>query len=148
MKNPIFKAKILSTNGWVFGNYIRSARFRGCSSEFRIHEPLMSIEFDIDPDTICIGTGIRTNMGWNVFQNDVFFEEIEYDEGDHRIYYIVTWVYEWARFVLLENFAYIDYMNVGIDALDEDERYDFTKKELSKMHYAGNIIDNKELLYV
>lgn len=147
MKNPIFKAKSVSSGEWVYGNFIHSKRFAGLANEFRIYDQDTGVEHDIDPDTLCMATGMKKYKNQDyIFQNDVFFEEIEYDEGDHRIYYVVTWVDEWARFVLLENFVYIGYIHHGIEALDPDERYDFTKEELSKMHYAGNIINNKELL--
>lgn len=146
MKNPIFKAKSVSSGEWVYGNYIESRRFNGWSCEFRIHDSGTSTEYDIHRETLCTGTGIEHDIINEVFENDMFFEEIEYDEGDHRIYYVVTWVDEWARFVLLENFAYVDYVHHGVEVLDQDERYDFTKEVLSKMHYAGNIIDNKYLL--
>lgn len=63
-------------------------------------------------------TGLKDIKGNEVYELDVFREEIEYDEGDELVYYIVTWIKECAMFMLLGYGEYINYKDNGVDVLD------------------------------
>lgn len=90
--------------------------------------------------------GLLDKNGTKIFEGDVYFEEIEHDHGDERNYFVVTWIDEWAMFSLLsisENYEYID---TGVEHLDRMMPFNIEPDDIEKLHRAGNIHDNPELL--
>jgi len=91
---------------------------------------------------------IDTSRNRKVFEGDIYFEEIEGDNGDTRNYCVVVWINEVSRFALLNDYEYFDYKTMKF--------YDFISSHfwhedpslpnLEEYHYAGNINQNKELL--
>jgi len=57
------------SNEWVYGNFIHSKRFKGCSNEFRIHNPETGLESDILIDTLCQLVAIRN--GIEFYEHDI-----------------------------------------------------------------------------
>ena len=67
----LFRGKLVSSNEWVYGNFIHSKRFKGCSNEYRIHEQDTGIESDIDEGTICQYSGMKDCKGIKIFEDDI-----------------------------------------------------------------------------
>lgn len=97
--------------------------------------------FDEDQYVLLMSTGKHTLKGREVFEGDVLFEEIEDDEGDVRVYFIVVWIEETSSFGLLCDFEYIDYEDGRLEELDLQELSGL--QSINKLHYAGNIFFNR-----
>lgn len=65
-----FRAKAISGE-WVYGNFIHSKRFHGCSNEFRIHNQETGLESDIIIDTLGEFTGLIDKKGTEIYENDI-----------------------------------------------------------------------------
>lgn len=92
-------------------------------------------------------TGFKDAKDREVHEGDVYFSETEYDEGDERAFYIVTWIKEWAMFALLSVSEYNEYLDTGIEHLnDEGVPYNLEHDSFNRLHYKGDIYTNPELL--
>jgi uncharacterized phage protein (TIGR01671 family) len=141
------KFRGLDKNGmWRYGYYfvvneaIQSYHYiRESSSDHRIHKP----------ETVGQFTGLLDKNGKEIYEGDIFRIE-ESSEDDDRIFYVViTWVKEWAMFCsLLVESEYFDYLNDGIEALDEPMFWTYTLEDTnSRKHFlCGNIYQNQELI--
>jgi hypothetical protein len=89
-------------------------------------------------------TGKITCKGNEIYDNDIVFIEDETDEGDRRIYFICKWIPEWAGFTFLSYGELLSYEDNGVSALNDPISYNLENSE--KYHYAGNYIQNPELL--
>ena len=88
-------------------------------------------------------TGLKDEKGREIYDGDVYFNEIEQEDGDVRLYYICKWINEWGRFVWLHlPGELMDYEDNGVENFVEYE-FDFDAK---RMHYAGNIHETPERL--
>lgn len=102
--------------------------------------------FEISPTSLCRCTGRKSIKGRPLFENDIVFDEVAEDYGDRRIYYVCKWINEWSKFVFLsygELYQYED-GGVGKDGLQDDGTFSIDSAE--NYHYAGNYIDNPDLL--
>lgn len=87
----------------------------------------------------------------DVYQHDIYFSEEEEDHGDKRIYFVITWITERCAFVMLEVSEYNQYIQHGVEAIARDFEgfyYEIDEDSPNKMHYAGNVIQNPELLTI
>jgi hypothetical protein len=117
-----FRAKAL-TGEWVYGNFIHSKRFKGCSNEFRIHDPETGIEHDIDIDTLCQLVAIRN--GVEFYEHDILEDFLSIRWDDDYASFEFYWTYSGESAIPDINWYEND------DILNE---------------VIGNIFDNKELL--
>ena len=69
-------------------------------------------------------------------------------EVDIHYYLVVTWVKEWCMFCVLRIDEYHDYLEHGIEALDEPMFWTYTLEDTDsrKFFLCGNIHQNPELL--
>lgn len=155
MRNILFRGKRVDSGEWVEGSHVEIKDGR-CfiippkSGTFH-KSPYIPYKYLIHPETFSqfIGKEIK---GRKIFGGDIVFEEIEMDEGDKRTYFVVTWIEELSMFALLNTEGeYWDYMTTAFTSFEYFMESHFTMNELTirgveKMHYAGNIHDNPELL--
>ena len=95
--------------------------------------------------------GIKDAKGKNIYEGDMYFEEHpQEDGGDIRIFFVITWITEWAMFALLSMGELPAYENSGISVLDDSMRntYVLSEGEFKNLHYKGNTFENKKLLEI
>ena len=100
MREILFKAKILNSDEWIEGYYVKGAT-RHCILKNLTGYP----KWDIDPNTLCQYTGLIDNNGDKIWENDI----VRLDED----LYIVTWEEDDAMFALedvgiVEHFSNVD----------------------------------------
>lgn len=145
MREIRFKGKSIlkgSEGQWVEGYYYKNYKGKDIIYSSEMINGWFS--HPINPETLCQYTGKKTIKGNDLFENDIVFEEIEEESGDRRIYFVCKWIEEWGGFTFLLLHELFDYEDNGIKGLDEQEYYNIEDAE--KLHYAGNYIDNPELL--
>jgi uncharacterized phage protein (TIGR01671 family) len=94
-------------------------------------------------------TGLHDKNGKEIYEGDIFRIEEEEDEDDRVFYVVITWVKEWCMFCsLLVESEYFDYLNDGIEALDEPMFWTYTLEDTnsSKHFLCGNVYQNPELI--
>ena len=158
MQEILFKAKKIADNKWVEGLlHYNAAKCCHQIVEFVQHGPTMSepagnqfnLFHDILISTLCEYTGKVDGKGRRIFENDIYFEEIEEDKGDKRLFYICTWIKEAARFVWLSPNEYFLYNVSGLGNIDtEGMENTFSLEVDPRLHYKGPAIDNPKILEI
>lgn len=109
-----------------------------------------------DPVSVMQFTGLRhEKTGVEIFEGDIFREEIEEDEGDRRNYKVVMWIPQRAAFYLVD----VSHISVIEDNSDnpkfqEDKFFAWLYEEAALYDFSidvglplvGNIYQNPELL--
>jgi hypothetical protein len=97
-------------------------------------------------------TGIFTSKGKEVYEGDIFREELEHDYGDEREYSVVMWIRERGAFYLLPCDHYQVYRDNDLEndtdfdwLFDDPALYDF-KNDCELFDLCGNIHANPEIL--
>lgn len=165
--NLTIKAKSIQYDEWVEGYYFEYEGPLQCfgtdkdKSKYFIYKtgfadwniPRLVNKIEINQETICRNTGllkkINNKRTINIFENDLFFEEIEEEGGDVRLFFIVTWIQEKASFALLtlgETFLYENQGLEGIIENFESFRFEVDQESIDKLHYKGSRFDNVEFL--
>ena len=136
MRTIKFRGKRIDNGEWVYGSLIGEEYIGSVNRSY-----------EVDPETVGQFTGKIDDKEREVYEHDIYFNEIEHDYGDERIYFVCTWIPEWCRFVWLTIGEYQAYEDNGVRVLEEDETMMNTfGLDTEKLHYAGNIHDNKDLL--
>lgn len=136
MKKPLYRAKCLRTGKWIYGALTPSKKAIAEDKGSRLL---------IDPETI--GEYVFTHKGKDRFTGDVFFEEVEQDEGDRRLFTVLVWLPDHFCYTLLHISDYfLCFVHNGV--LDEDEHYGLSEEDIELVHYKGTIFDQdfKDLL--
>jgi len=149
----IFKFRAYDTidKKWLFGYELPKLGGFNLIGDVTLMGELNSVSLgkwnDID---IMQFTGLFDNKNIrDVFESDIYFSEESEDYGDRRVYFVITWINERCAFVMLEVSEFIAYTEFGIDAISRDFEgfyYELEQDSIDKMHYAGNIHQNPELL--
>jgi len=149
MREHIFKGKKKDQSDWVEGSLIESTDNKGVIVEKNkniigkqgMAWYLNAPSFDIVTESVCEFTGKYLKKKQKLFENDIVFEEVEEDEGDRRIYYVCKYVEAWGKYVFLTQG---DLYCLEIETLENESELGIEDSEM--LHYAGNYIDNPELL--
>lgn len=128
MKEPLFRAQCARTGKWIYGMITHTKN--------AIQSPKGS-RLAIVRGTI--GEYVIT-AGKDRFTGDVFFEEVEHDEGDVVIYSVLVWLPDRFKYTLLGLGEYLAVFEHGGN-LDETEIYDLYPEDFDKLHYKGTIYD-------
>lgn len=102
----------------------------------------IAIEKDNNPSLMQF-TGLHDKDGKEIYEGDIDRDEIEFDHGDERQYYICTFIKELGVFTFLCKGDYIGYLHGNIP---EDHGIPFYMEGGENVKIIGNIYDNPELL--
>ena len=131
---------------WVYGNFIHSKRFNGCSNEFRIHDPYTGMESDVIPESVGMFTGLQDRNGIDIYEGDIMFNSnktlITLKE-DLRLY-LVKWQNgeydEENKWLNIKPSFVIEKIQTG------EKRYMSLIFNQSQIEIVGNIFENPDIL--
>lgn len=142
----IVKAKMLKTGKWVTGYYYKMAETTHCVIDdcppvpfhhYILQEsmtdwelPNQMLRYEVDPETICICTGLSDKNGKSIFEGDIVKDKFD-------VVFKIFWEDKKYRF------AYEATMN---SVLLQGLRWTLNQLEENEIEVVGNIFDNPELL--
>jgi len=157
MRDIKFRGLRTDGQGWVYGYY----GIKGFDTDIERHCIMQSTlnsgsvdsfyftDIDVLPESVGQFTGLLHKGKTEVYQDDIFYDEIEHDHGDERLFYVITWINERASFAFLTAQERKDYDECGLSAIERDFEgfyYELDQDSLDKMHSKSKIHENPELL--
>ena len=132
MREILFKAKILDSDEWVEGYYVKGST-RHCILKSLSGYP----KWDIDPDTLCQYTGLIDNNGNKIWENDILHCKNRNTIVEVDFITQVEWDDIWKGFIMQDTVN----SSVGLDAINPNVQGIYEVVE-----HLGNAFDNPELL--
>ena len=159
MREIKFRGKRDDGEGWVYGclinNYCHPIQGTAIVTQGCIY-------YDVYPKTIGQYTGFKKTSsdgflgkayeGQEIYEGDVFRQELEFDRYDKTNYLVVTWIQQRGAFYLVDICHYQHILDNSNFEKDEDYSWLFESPFLYDfsihvgLPYVGNIFDNLELL--
>jgi uncharacterized phage protein (TIGR01671 family) len=138
MRNYIFRGKRKGGKEWLIGdlNRIEGKVYvfeRGESAH--LHSPDW---FEVIPESVGQFTGHLDKNGTRIYEGDIQREEIEFDEGDERIYYVCRWLKEICAFV------WMSYGDTCTDWANATEEFPISLQFDEVYTVCGNEFDNPD----
>jgi uncharacterized phage protein (TIGR01671 family) len=152
-----FRGKNIKTEEWVYGFlYIQPPPRQVIKRESNEKEsyhilhpgfsdwgmPIPVDTTEVDSKTIGQFTGLKDCKGRNIYEGDIYFEEVEEETGDRRMYYVCKWIQKWARFAWL---SYGETLQKE-ETLEDDGTFGMEIND--HFHFAGTIYENPDLLRI
>ena len=110
IKNIKFKAKRLDNEEWVKGDLVHSTSYIGiCIYHPSNTFPDVPVIYKVNPDTVCMFTGLKDENGVEVYENDI----VRVVCGEEHIYNVE---YDDYRFNLCDEHTPIDIMPLFVAA--------------------------------
>lgn len=139
MREILFRGKRLDTGQWVYG-YIRHYENNQHTTEkWTLYEPALSLEHEIDPNTVGQYTGVVDRLGKQVFEDDII-GYTDTDTGKTKIFGVVKWYHEGNFYINTDTYCNYtsdnDCANIGY----------MMNRATTKLSVIGNIHDNPEML--
>ncbi len=118
----------------------------GNEDEYFIGQHGGNYEFiKVIPESIGQSIGLETKSR-EVYDGDIFFAEVENDEGDERHYFVVKWLQNKCSFVFMDYGDTVTNWDTFEENIWNEYPTQVTQEELDSMFYAGNYYDNPEFL--
>lgn len=125
MRDIKFRATAMSGK-YVYGNFIHSKRFEGCSNEFRIHEQESGLESDIIIETVGQYTEKKDKNDKEIYEGDIV------KTGTDKLM-VIGWSVKFASFIISrEGWAFAHWFGEAFNSAD--------------CEVVGNIHEHPELL--
>jgi uncharacterized phage protein (TIGR01671 family) len=135
MRDILFKGKRKDNGEWICGYYVKSRYYEGgtihlivdTENEYDDYDGF-SLQYEIDPDTLCQYTGLTDRNGTKIFESDIV-TSTEFCP-DNEGYGVIQWHDDEAMFVVEDDNCY----------------YDFDHIFGGELEVIGNVFDNPELI--
>lgn len=136
---------------WIFGDLIRS---NGGTLIFPEDAPDSYDNYIVKPETVGQFTGLRDRDGKDIYDGDIkkWYTVVSAnlasltgsDSVSHRA--VMTWITEWSMWGWLMIDEYKEYMDAGVQSLDETMFWTYNADRDEEVMICGNIHQNQDLI--
>jgi uncharacterized phage protein (TIGR01671 family) len=134
-----FRAIAISSGEFVYGNFIHSKRFAGCSNEFRIHDCDTGMESDIDVSTLGQFISAKDWRGRELYEGD---EVVVFKKDKNEFKGVIEYSFQISSYIIKGEERYMEIGYCGQEWHDEEPDLIY----ITNVEIIGNIHQNKELL--